>query len=194
MIDKNDLKFGLFTDKKLIGKRLKMSLSNDRTYELWHDFMPRRNEITNKKNSDLICMQVYDPTLDFNDFSPETEFEKWAAIEVSDFDAVPEGMETYTIKAGLFVLFTFKGTQLEFSDLYRYIITKWLPTTEFKLDQREHFQILGEKYKNNDPNSEEKVFIPLWVHGDTTLDDLLGMCFNKKTMDNLILTANLYHL
>ena len=166
----------LMTGKKLIGKRLKMSLSNDRTYELWHNFMPRRAEIRKKKNSDLICMQIYNPTLDFNDFSPETEFEKWAAIEVSDFDAVPEGMETYTTKAGLYFSTIFKGTPQEFSELYKYIITKWLPEKKFKLDQREHFQILGEKYKNNDPNSEEEVFIPLWVHGDTTLDDLFGMC------------------
>jgi AraC family transcriptional regulator len=32
---------------------------------------------------------------------------------------------------------------------------------EYELDDRPHFEILGDKYKNNDPNSEEEIWIPI---------------------------------
>ncbi len=47
------------TEKKLIGKRLSMSLANNRTGELWQSFMPKRKEISNNISNDLISMQVY---------------------------------------------------------------------------------------------------------------------------------------
>ena len=48
-------------EKKLISKRLKMSLADNKTGELWRSFMPRRKEITNNLTSDLISMAVYQP-------------------------------------------------------------------------------------------------------------------------------------
>jgi AraC family transcriptional regulator len=36
-----------------------------------------------------------------------------------------------------------------------------LPKSEYELDYRPHFEILGEKYKNNDQLSEEDIFIPI---------------------------------
>jgi AraC family transcriptional regulator len=29
------------------------------------------------------------------------------------------------------------------------------------LDQRPHVEVMGEKYKNNDPDSEEEIWIPI---------------------------------
>jgi AraC family transcriptional regulator len=63
-----------------------MRLSDNRTGELWRDFMPRRKEIKNSVNADLFSIEIYD---------------------------------------------------------------------------RSHFEIMGEKYKLNDPNSEEEVWIPI---------------------------------
>ena len=36
-----------------------------------------------------------------------------------------------------------------------------MPASEYILDKRPHFEILGEKYKNDDPASEEEVWIPV---------------------------------
>ena len=81
----------ILTPKKLIGKRLTMSLANNRTGELWQDFMRKRREISNNVTNDLISMQVYKPT-HFADFKPTQEFEKWATVEVSNFESLPTGM------------------------------------------------------------------------------------------------------
>lgn len=56
----------LLAEKKLVGKRLNMTLSNDRTFELWHSFMPYRKEIKSSISTDLFCLQVYDKNLNFS--------------------------------------------------------------------------------------------------------------------------------
>jgi AraC family transcriptional regulator len=39
--------------RKLIGKKMPMSFSNNKTVELWRTFMPHRNEIENNMNGEL---------------------------------------------------------------------------------------------------------------------------------------------
>jgi AraC family transcriptional regulator len=148
-------------DKKLIGKRLRMSLSDNRTHELWRSFMPRRKEITTNLSADLFSLQVYDNLTYFTDFHLDTLFEKWAAIEVSDFNEIPDEMESFTLTGGLYAVFTHKGAAATGPETFRYIFGMWLPDSEYALDARAHFEILGEKYRNDDPDSEEEIWIPI---------------------------------
>ena len=80
-----------------------MSLVNNKTGELWQSFMPRRKEIQNSLTSDLISMQVYDRPMEPGNFNQE--FEKWASIEVADFDTLPDGMESFVLTGGLYAVF-----------------------------------------------------------------------------------------
>ena len=105
-------------------------------------------------------MQIYSPGF-FDHFSPEAEFEKWAAAEVEDFTMVPEGMEHVTLPEGMYAVFLYKGAASEAASTYRYIMGTWLEESDFILDHRPHFEILGEKYKNEDPSSEEEIWIPV---------------------------------
>jgi AraC family transcriptional regulator len=146
-------------EKKLVGKRLTMSFADYKPSELWKSFMPRRKEISNNLTNDLIAMTVYKPT-HFRDFKPSNEFEKWATIEVTDFDSVPNEMETFTLNAGLYAVFDYKGLNTDDS-IYHFIYREWIPNSDYALDDRAHFEILGEKYKNNDPTSEEEIWIPI---------------------------------
>jgi AraC family transcriptional regulator len=146
------------TPKKLIGKKLEMSLADNKTFSLWQSFMPRRKEINNTVSSDLYSMQVYDDSFDFT--KPTQEFEKWATMEVTTFDEIPEGMESFELVGGLYAVFFYKGLSTDTS-IFRYIFGEWLVSSEYLLDNRPHFEILGEKYKNNDPNSEEEIWIPV---------------------------------
>ncbi len=143
--------------KKFIGMSIKMSLTNNKTGELWGTFMPIREKIKNNLNSELISLQIYERGFKY---SPDTEFEKWALSEVTDFDNVPNYMETFTLEGGLYAVFNYKGNSNDTS-IFQYIFTNWLPNSAFLLDNRPHFEVLGEKYKNNDPNSEEEIWIPI---------------------------------
>ena len=147
-------------ETKLIGKRMLMSFSNNRTFELWQSFMPRRKEILNNIGSELYSMQIYEP-LFFTNFNPNTELEKWATVAVTDFETIPDGMEAFTLPGGLYAVFLYKGAASAAAETFQYILVSWLTNSVYELDNRPHFEILGEKYKNEDPNSEEEIWIPI---------------------------------
>lgn len=148
------------SSKKLIGKRITMSLTENKTFELWKSFMPRRKEIKNTISSELISMKVYDESYSFKNFNPAAKFDKWAAVEVSDFNFVPDNMETFILVVGLYAIFFYKGLSTD-TTIFQYIFGTWLPGSEYELDNRPHFEILGDKYRNNDPESEEEIWIPV---------------------------------
>ena len=147
------------SEKKLIGLHTTMSLVDNKTGELWKNFMQRRREITNNVSNDLLSLQVYNPT-HFQSFNPNTTFEKWALTEVSDFDFVPNGMEIFLLTDGLYAVFNHKGSGADTS-IFQYIYGTWIPNSDYFLDDKPHFEILGENYKNADPNSEEEIWIPI---------------------------------
>ncbi len=149
----------MLPEKKLIGQKLKMSLKSNTTHELWKSFMPRRHEIKNALGSELYSLQVYSPDY-FSNFNLAHEFEKWAAIQVSSFDSTPDGMETMILTGGLYAIFYYKGLSTD-TKIFENIFKTWLPKSNYVLDQRPHFEVLGEKYKNNDANSEEEIWIPI---------------------------------
>lgn len=122
--------------------------------------MPRRKELQNSIGTNLYSMQIYDP-LYFSNFDSNADFEKWATIEVTDFDKVPDEMETFTLIGGLYAVFMHKGDVSTAPKTFQYIFATWLPNSDYILDNRPHFEILGEKYKNNDPDSEEEIWIPI---------------------------------
>lgn len=146
-------------DKKLIGNRLTMSLTNNKTGQLWGSFAPKIKNIKNRLSTDKISMQVYDTSY-YLTFNPNTEFEKWATVEVSDFNDIPKEMESFTLNGGEYAVFDYKGSSND-SSIFQYIFMTWLPNSEYQLDNRSHFEVLGEKYKNNDPTSEEEIWIPI---------------------------------
>jgi len=146
--------------KKFVGKRLTMTFSNNKTYELWRSFMPYRKDIHNCASPDLYSLQIYPPYFYVN-FNANTVFEKWAAIEVIDFVDVPSNFLTFNLPDGLYAVFHYKGLQSAASETFQFILGTWLPKSIYNLDNRPHFERLGEKYKNDDPNSEEEIWIPI---------------------------------
>jgi AraC family transcriptional regulator len=127
--------------------------------------MPRRHTIKNRVGLDLYSIQVYASTFDFHLFNESTPFERWATVAVADFNVVPDGMETFSLPGGLYAVFDYKGTPETFSATAQYLFGTWLPQSGYHLDNRPHFEILGSKYKHNDPDSEEEIWIPVSKKG-----------------------------
>ena len=147
--------------KKLIGKSARMSLVQNTTPVLWKSFMQHRKSVKNTIGTDLYSIQVYDDTSYFRNFNPQTAFTKYAMTEVSSFDTIPEDMEALTIEAGLYAVFIYKGLPQHFAKMATYIFSQWLPNSEYALDNRPHFEVLGDKYKPASEDSEEEVWIPI---------------------------------
>ena len=146
--------------KKLIGMRMKMTFARNRTVELWRQFMPRSAEVRARLTPEYISMQIFED-LDDRGFLPDTRFEKWAVVEVARQDAVPEGMEAYTLAGGKYAAFLHEGPASAAPKTFGYIFDTWLPGSEYALDHREHFEILPENYRADDPDAREEVWIPI---------------------------------
>jgi AraC family transcriptional regulator len=149
-------------EKRLLGKRLRMSLFNNRTSELWRSFIPETAKIKKKVSTDLISMRVYDSPMEPGSLGQE--FDKWAAVEVSDFGEMPEDMETFVLAGGLFAVFDYQGMSTD-NSIFIYIFNDWLPSSNYQLDSRPQFEVLGDQYKNNDPASREEIWIPIKPKG-----------------------------
>ncbi|WP_338769769.1 GyrI-like domain-containing protein [Bernardetia sp. ABR2-2B] len=154
-------KIKILPAKRLIGNSLKMSLSDNKTMELWQSFMPKKKMIKHTIGKDLYSIQIYDKSLDFKDFNPKTEFTKCAMIEVDFFEDIPQGMEKRVLEGGLYAVFLYKGLPKDFPKMAQYVFEEWLPNSAYQLDTREHFEVLGEKYNSTNENSEEEVWIPI---------------------------------
>ncbi len=147
-------------EKKFAGKKIKMSFSQNKTIELWQSFMPLSKEIQNVIGSELYSIEVYDKFF-FNNFDSNNEFEKWAAIEVKGFDELTANFESIILPTGLYAVFLHKGAASEALKTYEYIFKTWLPKSNFILDDRPHLAVMDEKYKKDDLNSEEEIWIPI---------------------------------
>jgi len=123
--------------------------------------MPRKKEVLNTLNDNLFSIEIYKMPNFYEDFDPTLEFEKWAAVEVSNFERIPLEMETLIIPAGKYAVFKYVGKGSEASAIYKSVLQDWLPNSEFQLDHRPHFAVMGEKYRNEDPTSEEELWFPI---------------------------------
>ncbi len=143
------------TEKNVIGMKSSMH-HNDfgNIVALWKRFMPQRKTIKNVINEEFIALQVY---RDFNNF--EKPFDIWACVEVSSLETISDGMESFTIPEGEYAVFHHKG--MDATATYQQIMTEWLPNSGYEIDDRPHFQVMGEKYKNGSPDSEEDFYVPI---------------------------------
>ncbi|MCB0790161.1 MAG: GyrI-like domain-containing protein [Flavobacteriales bacterium] len=146
-------------ERKLVGMRMTMSLAEHRVGELWRRFMPRRKEVTNALGNDRISVAIYGSDF-FADLQPMRTFERWATVEVPDFANVPAGMETLIVHGGRYAAFHYRGPSTD-NSIFRHIHGTWLPGSAYALDDRPHFEVLGDRYRNNDPTSEEEIWIPI---------------------------------
>ena len=148
-------------ETRLTGRKVSMSFARNRTRELWQSFMPGINTITTRLGTELYSVEVYHDPAFFRTFDPNKEFEKWAAVRVSDHDYIPDEMEPLVIPEGLYAVFHYKGKPSEAQKMYQYIYGEWIPASVYEPDNRPHFALMGENYKGEHPDSEEELWIPI---------------------------------
>lgn len=146
--------------KIIVGMKLEMSLLENQTQTLWQRFMPKLNSISNRLDNNLISMSIYSSDY-FQSFNPLNRFMKWAGVEVSDEQTLSDGLEIIKIPQGSYVRFLYQGLPSQAGPFFQSIFQEWFPKSGYKLDQRPHFEVMGDKYKNNDPSSEEMIYIPV---------------------------------
>lgn len=149
-------------DIKIVGVKAEANFNtiNSITPQLAKQFMPRLKEITSRKDDFSLSLQKY-TDFNFKMFNPNDVFEKWIGVEVRDFDAIPQNMETLLIPASKYLVIDFKGTIPKFIKLWQHIHSTWLPNSEFELDNRPHFERLPSSYSPIQAINEEEIWIPI---------------------------------
>jgi len=152
------------TQQRFLGLSLEMSIANNLTAALWRQFSPRIGELEAKKNLNRYSIEVY-PANYFDSFNPSTTFEKWAAVEVAPSEmpssSIPEGMRSLVAPGGVYAVFVHKGTAAQGFQTYQKIFSEWLPASDFTVDHRPHFAIMGPSYRPDDPDAEEEILVPV---------------------------------
>ncbi len=148
-------------EKRLVGKQLGMSVMNDQTGALWQSFIPLMGEIKHRVGDGFYSMQIYEHVFDLRTFDPNQAFIKWAAVEVSDYDTISEGTETYILKGGSYAVFNHVGPASTFIKSLQYIHGTWLPSSDYRVDQREHFELLPAGYNPMDEDAREEIWVPI---------------------------------
>ncbi|MFD1314213.1 GyrI-like domain-containing protein [Namhaeicola litoreus] len=145
----------------LVGMKMNTNLQKNEAVSLWKKFKPRVKEISNRKDDRFYSLQNYhhfDPI----QFTSETDFDRWAAVEVEKIGQIPEGMESILIPQGSYATFVHTGTVMDFSKALFYFFSQWLPDSDYVLENHPHFEVFDHRYLGpHNPNSIEDVFIPI---------------------------------
>lgn len=149
----------IIKEKILVGLQVRMSFANDKTSELWREFLRRKNEVINRSNTQRYSIQVYNKSMDA--FTPHTEFDRWAAVEVTSLSDIPQGMQSITIEGGEYAVFIHRGAANNYQRTFQYIFGTWLPASSYQVDQKAHFEIMPQDYNPFDENAQEEVWIPI---------------------------------
>lgn len=149
--------------RKLVGAVIQTTLAENRTKELWQGFGPKIRLIKHRTDpTESWSVEIYEKDFKFSQFTPQTSFEKGAAVEVSEYEDLPEGLKELEIPGGTYAVFSFKGLHSDAVAFLRYIYGTWIPDSEWELDDRPHFGIMGAHYYGPfDAESEEDFWVPV---------------------------------
>lgn len=156
------------TDIFIAGYHIRTTLAENKTSELFRRFMPEKKQLSHAVNNHIYSVQIYDSPDSLKKFTPHSPFTKWAGVKVENNKAaLPGEMEILTIPAGQYAVFIHKGRADSFPKTMQYIFGEWLPASDYELDDRPHFEVMGEKYLgHNNPDSQEEAWIPIRTSGN----------------------------
>lgn len=152
IVEKNEI--------KLVGLQERIIMPNNTIPQLWERFMEKSSEI--KDGVKTAWYGVAD-----NMASETYEFDETVALEVPNFDNVPEGMTTKVIAPQKYLVFTYKGKIMcddgepKLQKTYDYIYGKLLPSTEFLVDKSFNFELYDERFQPGSDDSEFDIYVPI---------------------------------
>lgn len=142
---------------QLQGNSAAMSFTEDGTADLWRSFIPKLETLGYRSDEYLYVAQQF-PVNYFQQFSPDQLYLKWACVRLDEPD---NELETLEVPAGDYAIFTYKGKPSEAGPFFQDIFTTILPKAGLTVDDRPHLALMGDKYKGENPDSEEEIWIPV---------------------------------
>jgi AraC family transcriptional regulator len=131
--------------------------------QLWQQFNAMADAIPNRKTNGRgfgICEACNGNTI--YDMNENVLFTEVVAVEVNEYDSLPELFVPKTLKGGRYAIFTHKGSLALLQKTFDYIWGTWFLNTKETLDCREDFELYDERFLGYDhPNSQIDLCIPI---------------------------------
>ena len=146
----------------LAGMFTTMSLQRNTTYQLWNKFMKSYIGAGLPRDANMYSVSDYGTSIIDGSFSPALEYQKWACAEEHPELMKLAGVHTLVIPAGLYATLEHHGEARMIGNTIGKFYSQWLPDSDYVLDERLHFELMGERYLGHEnPNSVEELFIPV---------------------------------
>ncbi len=143
----------------VVGKECFCSQNNNTIPQLWSEFNKDMCNIPDMKNTNEaigVCL------CDEEHVTPDTEFRYIAGMEVKKADTLPEGMVSYTVQGGRFLVVEHIGALDTLPQTYDYAYMTWFAENEkYQPVGNLDFELYGEKYTFGAEDSIMEIWIPL---------------------------------
>ncbi|GIP34708.1 GyrI-like domain-containing protein [Paenibacillus sp. J2TS4] len=124
---------------------------------LWDQLNSRAGEIANP-----VGFRGYGLIRQTPEIKPGDPFTYTAAIGVTSFGQLPEGMVSIEVPASHYAVVTYRGELDGLGEGFEYFWTSWLPQSEYVYDGVYEFEFYDQRYRNRtDPGSEIDLYFPI---------------------------------
>lgn len=146
---------------KLVGMQYVGNNQNGEIPQMWGAFMHRSNEIKNIANSSVAYGYAECRCEGECKCGQGGDFLYIAALEVSNFDEIPEGMVTRTVPPSKYAVFTHKGSIETLGITFNNIFSKWLPAAGLAPNQKFGFEYFDKRFNYSSEDSELDIYVPV---------------------------------
>ena len=141
-------------ETKVIGAARQYQ-ENDLDIEtLWSAFRPNVAQIKNRVGTN--SFGIYE---EYRETEDAIGFTYICAVEVTDFDNVPEGMIARTIPAHEYAAFRHEGPISSLPETLKYIWGSWLPKSDYEYAEKPDFEL----YAPSSPEDASKKILYLYI-------------------------------
>ncbi len=163
---------------KAVGQKIRYKPSRDiapsenEISRLWQRFNPRCDEIPHK-NGECYGLCIIEP-----DMHPGDAFDYVAAVGVTAFADIPEGMVADTFEGGLYAVVTRKGPIDELGATFDYYHGEWLPNSEYTCRTGAEVEFYDSRYMGNDnPESVMELWFPIRSKRELPIENRVASLF-----------------
>jgi AraC family transcriptional regulator len=144
----------------LSGQKIWTSIASQETSKLWRPFRQAIREMVGLSPTKFYSIDRYGKEMTKGDFTVDIQFEKCAAI-TEEISSCPPGFEEIRLEGGLYAVFSHHGSIAKFQSTLQEFMMNWLPKSNYRLDDRAHFETFDQTYDPFAEDSVELVHIPI---------------------------------
>ena len=137
----------------VVGQKYRGKNEDNEIPQIWQAFMPRVPEIGHIVNPHVAYGICGNMDVDSG------EFDYVAGFEVSNAEAVPEGLVSWEVPAAKYAVFS--TTLPKIGETFEYAYKTWLPQSGYQPAGGPDVELYDEQFDPQDPNSKFDIYIPI---------------------------------